>query len=168
MKEYNFVINGEKEYEQKMQKIEAVYNQYMTDCGYYLYAVKEACINALCNCNDMDNIVINVSVWVSDDDIETTVAADTNDFSPEAIRAEYQMIADKYSKMDWGDYEALLPHYEQHRGIWNMLFACDYIFFAADGKKVTLVTKYPFNECYIKKIGSLVSRFLIEKSGVIF
>lgn len=164
------VVGYEDYYATAVPAIENILDKYMKDDEYnYLIGINEAVCNAARYAiAGYAHVKIHIRLFITEDDITTTISAETKPWDVELYRHNMQKLAANkiLGEMEWGDYTASTS---RSRGFWLMLMSCEYLYIDISGKKVSLCARRPFKQSHIsKKIKDLIPRLYLEKNGVIF
>ena len=153
-----------------MPQLDQLLDTYLHDPdGYYSIAICEAVCNAArYSVDGCDHAHIIIQVYITANDIKTTVKSDTRPWDVETYRDRMMQLADNeiLAEMDWGKYTG---NTVRSRGFWLMLTACEYLYIDVNGKEVTLCVKWPFADNHISmKIKDLIPKMYLKKNEVIF
>ena len=172
MKIFSYTFRGAEEYDTKIFPVlESFFTDVLADPeGRYQIAVDEAILNALrYGKQGYDSEKVDVEIRLTESDITTVIISDSRLFDVSSFRANLRRLAanPQLANMRWGEYTAYL---QRSRGYWLMLQFSEYVYLAASGKRVSLVSRIPFRVDYVlhDRIKDLVPRLFIEsKDGVI-
>ena len=131
-------------------------------------AVDEAVLNATkYGLAGWEKTKVSIKISMTGDFIYFTVSSHTTGFDAFSFQRKLKnMLKDEnYRAMTWNDYTG---DTEKGRGVWFILSAVDLLFMDAEGQAVTLSlnTRSDYDDSLL--IHSLVPRFCVVKSGVIY
>lgn len=166
---YEFQFQGWESYKDEIEaQVAPVITKTIQDENkHFLKAIHEAVRNAAAYGRAAEKTWIVLRLLINDKDVKVQIKADNQPFDVRRFQQRLQRLAkdEHFGQMDWQDY----VRNEKGRGFWKMLSAVEYLCMDVSGKMLTLCAKRPFKPQHIQsRIRILVSRFYLEKNGVIF